>query len=420
MDETITVTQLNTRVRGILGGSKEVNDLWVAGEVSNFKRYASGHSYFTLKDAGSEIRCVLFRGDSSRLGFELSDNLEVALFGSVDIYVERGAYQFIARTARKGGRGDLYVRLEELKARLRAEGLFEESRKRPLPAYPRTVGIVTSPSGAAIHDMVVTAGRRFPADILLAPAKVQGEGAAESVAAGIALLNRAGADVIIVGRGGGSIEDLWAFNEEVTVRAIAASAAPVVSAVGHESDFTLADLVADVRAATPTAAAETVLADRRDLSRRVDALLVRAGSAVERVTLMMRSRFSRADTALSPRRAADLVAMRMLEADRLSDRLDAVLRNRAGRMRGRYETASAMLDRAARDLTVPRRNRLEAAAGRLEALSPYEVLGRGYGMVADAQGRTVTSAAAVKEGMVIAVRMRDGRIAAEVKEVELI
>lgn len=417
MEETITVTQLNTRVKGILGTAREVNDLWVAGEVSNFKRYQSGHSYFTLKDAGSELRCVLFRADAARIGFELTDSLEVALFGSIDLYVERGSYQFIARTARRGGRGDLYARLEELKARLRAEGLFDASRKRPLPLYPKTVGIVTSPSGAAIHDMVVTAGRRFPADLLLAPAKVQGEGAAESIAAGIALLDRAGVDVIIVGRGGGSAEDLWAFNEEVVVRAIAASTVPTVSAVGHESDFTLADLVADVRAATPTAAAEIVLADRHDLSRQADGCLVRAGAAVERTLLRMRARFGRADTSLSPRRATELVAMRSLEADRLSDRLDAVLRDRVVRMRGRYTAASSMLERAARDLVPIRASRLEAAAGRLDALSPYEVLGRGYGMVIDAHGRALTSAASIGRGETIAVRMRDGTVDAEVKDV---
>ena len=266
MSETITVTQLNTRVKEIFSSSPGIRDVWVTGEISGLKRYPSGHYYFTLKDSGSNIRGVLFAGSRARMSFEPAENMKVVAFGHVDIYVPNGRYQFIVETMRQSGVGDLYLQFEKLKRKLEAEGLFDRSRKRPLPEYPRTIGVVTSEKGAVIHDIITTAASRFPADIVLAPSMVQGEGAAATIVAGIELLNRYGVDVIIVGRGGGSIEDLWPFNEEIVARAIAASAVPVVSAVGHETDFTISDFVADARAATPTGAAAVILRDRAEFS----------------------------------------------------------------------------------------------------------------------------------------------------------
>ena len=265
MSETITVTQLNTRVKDMITSSPAVRDVWVEGEISNLKKYPSGHYYMTLKDAGSEIRAVLFANSRFRVDFEPKDNMKVSAFGRVDMYVPRGQYQFIIDTMRKSGLGDLFLRYEALKRKLEAEGLFDQARKRPLPKYPRRIGVVTSQTGAVIHDIITTSATRFPADIILAPAQVQGDGAAQTIVAGMELLNRHGVDVIIVGRGGGSLEDLWPFNEEMVARAIARSKAPVVSAVGHETDFTIADFVADARAPTPTGAAAIILRDRSEM-----------------------------------------------------------------------------------------------------------------------------------------------------------
>src|SRR5207245_94461 len=228
--------------------------VWVEGEISNFRLYGSGHAYFTLKDADAQLRAVLFRNRMRRIRFEPTDGLHVMAFGSIEVYPQRGEYQMVIELLEPKGLGALQLAFEQLKTRLQAEGLFDQTRKRELPRFPRKIGIVTSPSGAAIRDMLRVIGRRFgELHIVIAPCRVQGEGAAEEIAQGLADLNALGdVDVIIVGRGGGSLEDLWAFNEEIVARAIAASKVPVISAVGHEVDFTIADFVADVRAATPS------------------------------------------------------------------------------------------------------------------------------------------------------------------------
>ena len=223
MQETVTVTQLNNRARNILTNSPAVRDIWVNGEISNLTKASSGHYYFTLKDPGSEIRAAMFARSRMRIDFEPKNSMKVSAFGSVDIYVARGSYQFIVETMRPAGIGDLYLAFEALKKKLEAEGLFDQSRKRPLPRYPRRIGVVTSETGAVIHDIITTSASRFPADIYLAPSMVQGDGAAETIVKGIELLNRFDVDVIIVARGGGSLEDLWPFNEEAVARAYAAS-----------------------------------------------------------------------------------------------------------------------------------------------------------------------------------------------------
>lgn len=417
MEETITVTQLNTRVKNVMTNAPGVTDVWVTGEISNFKLYSSGHCYFTLKDNGSEIRCVMFKSAKARIDFEPTDNMEVAVYGSVDIYVERGSYQFMVQTMKRGGIGNLYAELEKLKRKLEAEGLFEQKRKRKLPTYPKVIGVVTSQSGAVIHDIITTSGRRFPADIILAPAKVQGEGAAQSIAAGIELLNRIGVDIIIVGRGGGSMEDLWAFNEERTVRAIAASKVPTISAVGHESDFTLSDLVADVRAATPTAAAEIALRDKIEIMNQLNNDTVRLNRALSYKIEKMRSRFNKVDSKLSPKRAEEMVAMKSMRLDHISTRLAGALRSTVEMMRRRYAFAEMRLEKVPENLIPSRIRTLENLTNRLEALDPYNVLGRGYSMVTDENGKALTSTRSVKKGKNIIVRMRDGSIDAEIKEV---
>lgn len=418
MAETVSVTELNTRVKELFSRSEGLNDIWVAGELSNVKLYASGHYYFTIKDSGSEIRGVMFRSSRARIDFEPADSLKVQAFGHVDMYVERGSYQFIAETMRVAGTGDLYLQYEKLKKQLEAEGLFDTARKRPLPVYPKVIGVVTSPSGAVIHDIITTTRRRFPVDILLAPAQVQGEGAAASVVAGIQLLNRVGVDVIIVGRGGGSIEDLWAFNEEPVARAIAASRVPVISSVGHETDFTIADFVADVRAATPTAAAELAVRDRHEVVRQLDDCTLRLNKALTAVSERRRARFQVLDSRLAPKRAQELVGMLALHLDELSARLAAALGNRVGAMHRRFVRTEGRLDPAARALLAAKRAEAAAASARLEALSPYSVLSRGYSFVAGSDGRAITSVKGLSVGSLVTVRMRDGRAAAEVKEKE--
>lgn len=419
MEETINVTQLNTRVKNLINNAPGVTDVWVTGEISNFKLYTSGHCYFTMKDNGSEIRCVMFKSAKARIDFEPSDNMEVTAFGSVDIYVDRGSYQFMIQTMRRGGVGNLYAEFEKLKKKLEAEGLFDQKRKKRLPIYPKVIGVVTSQTGAVIHDIVTTSGRRFPADILLAPAKVQGDGASQSIAAGIELLNRIGVDVIIVGRGGGSMEDLWAFNEETTVRAIASSKIPIISAVGHESDFTLSDMAADVRAATPTAAAEIALKDRKELLNQLNNDTIRLNRALSYSIEKMRSRFNKIDSKLSPRRAEEMVAMKAMLLENISTKLASSLRNIAEIMHRRYYLVEIRLKNASDQLMQSKIRKMENLNSRLDALDPYKVLGRGYSMVTDEGGRPLTSAKSINEGMEITVRMRDGDIDANIKEIRL-
>jgi exodeoxyribonuclease VII large subunit len=389
------------------------------GELSNLKKYDSGHYYFTLKDNGSEIRGVMFKFSRGRIDFEPQDNMKISAFGHVDLYVERGSYQFVVETMRRTGVGDLYLAYEALKKKLEAEGLFERSRKRPLPSYPKTIGVVTSPTGAVIHDIITTSGRLFPADILLVPAQVQGEGAAESIVAGIELLNRHGADVIIVGRGGGSIEDLWAFNEEKVARAIAASVIPIISAVGHETDFTIADLVADVRAPTPTGAAELALRDKKELIKHLDTDMIRINRSLSSIVERMHGRFGILDSKLSPRRAEEKVSRYGMRLEELSSRLTSALKDCIGTMKGRYIEAETRLEFSAGGLLDNRKSVLTRYSERLESINPTKVLERGYSFITDESGRALTSVSSLNVGQEVSIRMRDGTADAEIKRTEL-
>ncbi|MDR0523774.1 MAG: exodeoxyribonuclease VII large subunit [Candidatus Methanoplasma sp.] len=418
MAETVTVRQLNERVRSLLSDSAAVRDVWVAGEISGLKKYPSGHYYFTLKDADSEIRAVMFSRYRPRLDFEPADSMMVSALGSAGIYVERGQYQFSVESMRRSGVGDLYLAFEALKRKLGAEGLFDAGRKRSLPPYPRVIGVVTSPAGAAIHDIITTSRRLFPADILLAPALVQGAGAAESIASGIALLNRHGVDAIIVGRGGGSMEDLWAFNEEAVARAIAASAAPVISAVGHETDFTIADMVADVRAPTPTGAAELALRDAGEIRRQLDSEASRAARALRSAADRARSRFAVLDSKLSPQRAAERAAMLSMRLDELSGRAASALEKALSSARSRLAVAESAAGARASPAE-PARRELERFSERLEGVSPMSVLGRGYCFLTGPGGEAVSSARSLRPGSAIGIRMMDGSAEAEISEVRM-
>ncbi|MBI4636172.1 MAG: exodeoxyribonuclease VII large subunit, partial [Candidatus Rokubacteria bacterium] len=339
----VSVSELTAQLRALL--EERFPAVWVEGEISNFRQYPSGHAYFTLKDESAQLRCVLFRARQRRIRFEPADGLHVLAFGSVEVYAARGEYQLVVELLEPRGLGALQLAFEQLKARLAEEGLFDAARKRPLPRFPRKIGIVTSPAGAAIRDMLRVIGRRFgELSIVIAPARVQGEGAAEEIAAGLRDLNAVGdVDVIIVGRGGGSLEDLWAFNEEVVARAIAASKVPVISAVGHEVDVTIADFVADLRAPTPSAAAELVVREKQSVVESLAELRARLTRAIVRRLEGDRARLE----SLRHRRVLTDPARALRDVERRLDDARARLRHAAAaalrRARHRTELVTAGL-----------------------------------------------------------------------------
>jgi len=406
----LTVSQLTEQLRSAV--EERFPAVWVEGEISNFKVYGSGHAYFTLKDEGAQIRAVLFRNRTRRLRFEPADGQHVLAFGSLEVYAQRGEYQLVVELLEPRGLGALQLAFEQRKARLGAEGLFEAARKRPLPRFPRKIGIATSPSGAALRDMLRVLGRRFAGlNIVIAPCRVQGEGAAGEIAQAIADLNALGdVDVIIVGRGGGSLEDLWAFNEEAVARAIAGSKVPVVSAVGHEVDFTIADFVADLRAPTPSAAAEVVVREKRALADSLADLRVRLGRAVARPLRDLERRLDQVRGRLQ--RAAD--GMHRGAAYRV-DLLTARLRSaspyaRLRTDRHRLERLEARLFGAMGRRLAGDRHRLSASAGRLGSLSPLAVLSRGYSLTRTPDGRIVRAASQVAPGDPLSVLLHEGRL----------
>jgi exodeoxyribonuclease VII large subunit len=415
------------------------SDIWVEGEVSNLRIPTSGHAYFTLKDANSQIRAVLFRSAGRALRFALQDGIHLVCRGRVSVYEPRGDYQVIVEHAEPKGMGALQLAFEQLKQRLAAEGLFDQARKRPLPFLPSRIGVVTSPTGAAIRDIVQVARKRFPAiEIVLNPVAVQGDSAAGEIARAIAELNEFGGfDVLIVGRGGGSLEDLWPFNEEVVARAIAASRIPVVSAVGHEIDYTIADFVADVRAPTPSAAAELVVRDRQDL-------LGQAKSLRERTLQAMRTdlRDRRARVEAERRGLLDptaLVARAIQRRDDLEMRLRLAQVNRLGGVRAAVEALRqdallcSPIQHIQRGLTMlPHlrtrlqqrmrmalelwRRSLQEAVGAIHALSPLAILARGYSITRRWPDLTILRAASdAAPGEAVHVRLASGELLCEVR-----
>lgn len=393
--KALTVSQLTRQIKGCI--EENFGSVWVQGEVSNFRSFSSGHCYFTLKDDAAQLPAVLWRDAAARLRFVPEDGMKVLASGRLSVYEARGCYQLVVERMEPLGIGELAAAFEKLKARLAAEGLFDAARKRPLPRYPWRIGLVTSPTGAAIQDMLKIVHGRWPAEIVLAGVRVQGEGAAAEIAGAIALLNRlAGADrpdVLIVGRGGGSLEDLWAFNEEAVARAIVASRIPVISAVGHEVDFTIADFVADVRAATPSHAAEMAVPCLDDVAAQLDTLQTALPAAL----------LSRVETA---RRR--LAALAQSYALRRPEERVAGLRQRLDDLLSRLAPAGARCLSAARE-------RLGGLAGRLESLSPLKVLERGYSLTMRARdGKLVQSAGDVARNEDIQTRVRDGVIISRV------
>ena len=392
-----SVSQVNNLIKGLLDSQPELSGIYVRGEISNYKLYPSGHHYFTLKDAEGAIRCVMFKGQALRLRFRPENGMKVIAFGRISVFPRDGAYQLYCNELSADGIGDLHVAFEQLKEKLFQEGLFDRDHKRPLPPYPSRIAIITSGAGAAVHDMIRIIRRRYPiAEIALLPVRVQGAEAPPEIVGAIRYANRYRVgDVIITGRGGGSIEDLWAFNDERVARAIYESEIPVISAVGHEPDVTIADFVADVRAATPSHAAELVVPDRQELLERLASTGEYLARGERKRLELLRTRL----TALSGKRVLT-DPMAFIEDKRML--LDYTQRS---------------LVRAGAALLSEPKSRLSALAASLDAMSPLKVLGRGYAMVSDDRGRMIRSAEEIKIDDNLSVRLWDGTARCRVEEI---
>lgn len=391
-----SVSEITGRIRSLLEQDAALQNLWIAGEVSNFSRASSGHVYFTLKDAGAQLACVIWRAQAQALTLLPRSGDQIVVHGRIGLYEAGGRYQLYVDFVQPAGQGSLYQEYERLKARLEAEGLFDAARKRPLPAYPRCIGVATSPTAAAFRDVLNVLRRRYPlARVLLAPTAVQGEAAPAQIVAALAALNAcADVAVILLVRGGGSLEDLWAFNDERVARAVAASRIPVVSGVGHETDFSLADFAADLRAPTPSAAAELATPDRAELAARLEQQTARLERSITAVLAERRRRLERTTRSL----------MHLSPTARLAD------------ARQRVDDLGARADRA----WLPRRRllgqRLAGLTARLGSLNPHAVLRRGYAIVRHGDtGRIVASVQQVSPGTSLRVEVQDGEIQAEVR-----
>jgi exodeoxyribonuclease VII large subunit len=434
------VRELVGRARELV--EREFADVWVEGEISNLRPAASGHLYFTLKDAEAQLPVVMFRRQAMLMRFRAEDGLHVLARGRVSIYDQRGQMQLVAETMEPVGAGSLQVAFEQLKEKLKKEGLFDAGRKRPLPAFPRAAGIVTSPTGAVIRDILNIVGRRHSGlNILLYPVTVQGESAAEEIDAAIASLNASGlVDVIVLARGGGSLEDMAAFNSERVARAIAGSHVPVVSAVGHETDFTIADFVADLRAPTPSAAAELITEAQHKVGEHVAQLENRLERAAQLQVLRARQRMAYVSVSSAETRMTMLLhrlEQRLDDAtERMEEAVDAQMRERARRVealtaktlrhdpRQRIALAQhgfavehARLVRVLERTMDARRARLDRLAARLRSLSPLAVLERGYALVTNAEGKLIRSTTRVTAGEMVKTRLSDGHFMSRVEDV---
>lgn len=411
-----TVTEFTRRVKELLKGG--LPPCWVQGEVSNLRVQTSGHVYFSLKDGGAQLGCVLFRGDAARQSVPLRDGMQILAYGEVDVYEARGQYQLITRAVIDHGAGRLQQELEKLKQRLAAEGLFAAEGKQPLPLLPRTVGFITSPTGAAVQDFIrILQRRRWTGRLVVLPAKVQGDGAADEMVAMLKLAESMDLfDLMVIGRGGGSIEDLWAFNEEALVRAVAACGLPVISAVGHEIDYTLCDFAADVRAETPSGAAELISSQYLSCVERLD----QAGGTMEDIvatrSVHARQQLEHAASRLRLLSPASAVEQNFLRLDDLRNRLGAALRDTVQAGRQSLDAAGARLRATSPEKRVQlESHRLLALWKRLESASPQSVLKRGYAIVRDEQGRPVARAQGLQAGQKLVNEFHDGKLRVRVE-----
>ena len=395
--EALTVSELNAYMKALVDGDDFLGAVAVRGELSNYKIYPSGHHYFTLKDKESSLKCVMFRSAAGKLRFRPESGMGVTAYGRIGVYPRDGAYQLYCQRLTPEGVGDLYVAFEQLKKKLQAEGLFDPAHKKPLPPFPQRIAIVTSAAGAAIHDMLRILGKRYPlAKVILLPVRVQGVEAPAEIAGAIRYVNRFQlADLIITGRGGGSMEDLWAFNDERVARMIYLSQIPVISAVGHEPDVTISDFVADLRAATPSNAAELAVPEQGELRERIAALRLRLAQAEERRLKLIRQQVEKLQSARVLQNPKNYLEDRRLLLDFQQNKLTAAMRQ----------------------LVLKKQQDFVARRTALEAMSPLKVLSRGYAMTRDSAGRVVTDAAALKPGEIITVTLRNGEVDAAVREI---
>ncbi|MCK8826623.1 exodeoxyribonuclease VII large subunit [Natroniella acetigena] len=398
MDYIWSVSGITNYIKEVLTTDPNLNQLLIKGEISNFHAHSSGHMYFTLKDQDSQIKAVMFRGDNRNLKFEPEDGMSVIATGRVSIYSVRGEYQLYVSDLEPDGIGSLHIAFEQLKDKLEQEDLFEEEYKQPIPQIPAKVGVITSPTGAAIQDVISVIKRRFSnLFVLIAPAKVQGKAAEDSLITALEMLNRTDVDVIIIGRGGGSLEDLWAFNKERLARAIFNSETPVISAVGHETDFTIADFVADLRAPTPSAAAELVVSDAKEIKRYLTKLEDNLEQAMENKLNYLTERL----TYLKEREVFKLLKQQLQEYLQQIDELELKLkRNISNKVDNKQE-------------------KIESIAAQLNSLSPLNTLARGYSLTCKADTKKeVKSVEQIEIGEKVGVRLKDGKLFCQVEEIE--
>ena len=392
----LTITQLNEYIRGKMDADALLNQVAVSGEISNYKMYPSGHHYFTLKDEGGALKCVMFKGNAMRLRFRPENGMKVIAMGKVTVYPRDGAYQLYCTAMAMDGVGDLYAAFEQLKKKLAAQGLFDPAHKQPLPKYPGTIGIVTSSAGAAVHDMLRILRKRYPlTQVKLLPVRVQGAEAPGEIAAAIRYANYYKlADLLIVGRGGGSIEDLWAFNDEIVAHAIYESQIPVISAVGHEPDVTISDYVADLRAATPSNAAELAVPDKDALRQNLDSMSAAMATALNRQIKAARQHLNVLSASPALRSPTGYMEQKAKNLELLKNRMVSAQNQQIHRSNQRYI----------------------AAVSKLDAMSPLKVLTRGYSMAQTEDGDVVRSVHQVERGQRLTISLSDGKLSATVMD----
>lgn len=438
-----TIKDVNKYIRMKMDGDAVLSDVWIRGEISNFTHHSSGHMYFTLKDKDSRLKCVMFASQNARLKFIPREGTKVLARGSITVFERDGAYQFYAGMMQPDGLGSLYLAYEQLKARLEEEGLFANSRKRALPLFPNTIGVITSPTGAAVRDIITTLQRRYPiANVLLYPVQVQGELAAPSIVKALRTMNREQkCDILIVGRGGGSLEELWAFNEESVVREIAESVIPVISAVGHETDFTLTDFAADMRAATPTAAAELAVPHILEVQAQLQRYNEKLKDTVQHKLGLLKERLERAKRSphlVQPKRYLLQQAEKVdfledtlkVKLKAKLDRYETLLTQRKSRlaavhpghrialMKKSMEHMNQQLQDQMERVIEQKKLRCVSNIKQLDALSPLKVMARGYSLVYEQNGQLLKSVKEVAEGEQLKVQLSDGSISCQVQEIK--
>ena len=417
--QMLTVSQLNTYIKSVFDQDYRLRNILVTGEISNFTEARSGHLYMTLKDDKSALKAVMFRGSAVRLKFRPENGMKVIAFGSVSVYEAGGQYQMYLSDLQPDGLGSLNLAFEQLKEKLAKEGLFDPARKKPLPVYPKRIGVVTSPTAAAFQDICNVLRRRWPmAEVVLSPTLVQGVEAPAQIASALQLLDRAGVDVIIAARGGGSMEDLWAFNDEAVARTVAARETPVVSGVGHETDFTIIDFVSDLRAPTPSAAAELCTPDWFEESDRVLAFGNHMRSLLQNRLNGERTRLQNLETSNVLRSFDSLVNEKRLKIDQLTERMGRYVAEQTRREGMRLDRAAIRLDHAMTDRVNAERSRLSKAAAKMEAFDPFAVLARGYSIAETDEGKLVKTVGDVRKNDKLTVRVSDGTIHAVVESIE--